>query len=62
MGGAIGLAQEGGSATLDADASLLQLNVTAEALEQRRTAWTPHPPGYTRGILGKYAKLVSSSS
>jgi dihydroxy-acid dehydratase len=33
-----------------------------EELAQRRAAWQPHKPNYTRGILGKYAKLVSSSS
>jgi dihydroxy-acid dehydratase len=62
VGGTIGLVKEGDSITIDADANLLQLNITAEELEQRRSAWTPRPPRYTRGVLGKYAKLVSSSS
>ncbi|HEY9737823.1 MAG TPA: dihydroxy-acid dehydratase, partial [Trichocoleus sp.] len=62
VGGTIGLVQEGDSITIDADANLLQLNVPAEELEQRRSAWAPRLPRYTRGILGKYAKLVSSSS
>ncbi|MBD0267225.1 MAG: dihydroxy-acid dehydratase [Cyanobacteria bacterium Co-bin8] len=62
VGGTIALVQEGDSITIDADANLLQLNLPAEDLEKRRAAWTPRPPRYTRGILGKYAKLVSSSS
>ncbi|MBD0336596.1 MAG: dihydroxy-acid dehydratase [Cyanobacteria bacterium Co-bin13] len=62
VGGTIGLVEEDDSITIDADANLLQLNIPAEELEQRRSAWAPRPPRYTRGILGKYAKLVSSSS
>lgn len=62
VGGTIALVEEGDSITIDADSNLLQLNVPAETLSRRRAAWTPRPPRYTRGILGKYAKLVSSSS
>lgn len=62
VGGTIALVQEGDSITIDAPARLLQLNVTAEELEQRRAAWTPRPPRYTSGVLAKYASLVSSSS
>ncbi|MBF2035486.1 MAG: dihydroxy-acid dehydratase [Leptolyngbyaceae cyanobacterium T60_A2020_046] len=62
VGGAIALVQEGDLITIDADHNLLQLNVSDEELANRRAAWTPRQPNYTRGILGKYAKLVSSSS
>jgi dihydroxy-acid dehydratase len=62
VGGAIALVQEGDSITIDADHNLLQLNIPDEELAQRRAAWQPRKPNYTRGILGKYAKLVSSSS
>lgn len=62
VGGAIALVQEGDLITIDADHNLLQLNVSDEELATRRAAWTPRQPNYTRGILGKYAKLVSSSS
>lgn len=62
VGGTIALVEEGDSITIDADSNLLQLNVPAETLALRRAAWTPRPPRYRRGILGKYAKLVSSSS
>ncbi|PSN17151.1 dihydroxy-acid dehydratase [filamentous cyanobacterium CCP5] len=62
VGGAIALVQEGDTITIDADKNLLQLNVDNAELERRRAAWTPKPPNYTRGILGKYAKLVSTSS
>ncbi|RZM77990.1 dihydroxy-acid dehydratase [Leptolyngbya iicbica] len=62
VGGTIALVQEGDSITIDADHNLLQLNISDEELAQRRAAWQPRKPNYTRGILGKYAKLVSSSS
>ena len=41
---------------------LLQINVPEEELNSRRQHWQPPEPRYRRGILGKYAKLVSSSS
>ncbi len=62
VGGAIALVEEGDTITIDAHARLLQLNVSDEELARRRANWQPRPPRYTKGVLGKYAKLVSSSS
>ena len=62
VGGNIALVQEGDSITIDADARLLQLNVSEAELAKRRAAWKPPAPRYTRGVLAKYAKQVSSSS
>ena len=62
VGGAIALVNEGDTITIDAHARLLQLNVSDEELAHRRANWQPRPPRYTKGVLGKYAKLVSSSS
>lgn len=62
VGGTIGLVQKGDTITIDAPARLLQLNVSDEELEKRRANWQPPTPRYTRGVLAKYAKLVSSSS
>ncbi|MDR4517748.1 MAG: dihydroxy-acid dehydratase [Nitrosomonas sp.] len=61
-GGAIALVQEGDSITIDAEQRLLQLNVSDEELARRRAAWQPPEPRYTRGVLSKYAKLVSTAS
>ena len=30
--------------------------------ESRKEGWEPNPPKYTRGVLGKYAKTVSSAA
>ena len=62
VGGTIALVHEGDSITIDADARLLQLNVSEQELAQRRAQWQQPTPRYTRGILAKYSKLVSSSS
>ncbi len=62
VGGAIALINEGDSVTIDAPQRLLQLNVADEEIARRRAAWRAPPPRYTRGVLAKYAKLVSSAS
>ncbi len=62
VGGAIALVEEGDSITIDARDRKLQLNVSDEELARRRANWQPRPPRYTKGVLAKYAKLVSSSS
>jgi dihydroxy-acid dehydratase len=62
VGGTIALVQEGDAITIDAPARTLQLNVADDELARRRAAWQPPAPRYTRGVLAKYAKLVSSSS
>ena len=62
IGGLIGLVQEGDSVTVDAEARRLSLNVSAEELEQRRRSWTAPSPRFTRGVLAKYARVVSSAS
>ena len=62
VGGTIGLVEEGDSITIDADQLLLQLNVSDEELAKRRESWTAPEPRYKRGVLAKYATLVSSSS
>ncbi len=61
-GGTIALVREGDSVTIDAEARLLQLNLPDDEIASRRKAWAPPAPRATRGVLAKYAKLVSSSS
>ena len=33
-----------------------------DELAARQEGWTPNPPKYTRGVLGKYAKVVQSAA
>jgi dihydroxy-acid dehydratase len=62
VGGTIALVKEGDSVTIDARKRLLQLNVPAKELAARRRKWKPPKPRYTRGLLAKYMKLVSTAS
>jgi dihydroxy-acid dehydratase len=62
VGGNIALVQEGDQITIDAPARLLELHVSEADLAQRRAQWQSPQPRYTKGVLAKYAKLVSSSS
>jgi dihydroxy-acid dehydratase len=62
VGGPIALVEEGDSITIDAHRLLIQLNVDEATLAQRRARWQPPAPRYTRGLLGKYMRLVSTAS
>jgi dihydroxy-acid dehydratase len=62
VGGNIALIEEGDSITIDAHQLLLQLNVDDAELARRRKAWVPPAPRYTRGVLAKFARLVSSAA
>jgi dihydroxy-acid dehydratase len=61
-GGLLALVQEADSITIDADRLLLQLNVPDAELGRRRAAWSRPAPRYRRGVLAKFARLVSSAS
>ena len=62
VGGTIALVEEGDSITIDAKQQLLQLNVDDATLAARKAKWVQPAPRYPRGVLGKFAKLVSSAS
>ena len=62
VGGPIALVQEGDSITIDAVKRVLQLNVPDAELARRRAVWRQPKPRFTRGVMAKYAKLVSSAS
>jgi len=63
-GGPIALLRDGDRITLDVAHGRLDVDLTAEELEQRRTEWTPaDPPARARrGVLAKYAKTVQSAN
>ena len=62
VGGTIALVREGDSITIDAKKHLLQLNVSAKELAARRKKWKQPKPRYTRGVMAKYMRLVSTAS
>ena len=62
VGGVIALVKDGDSITIDAHKRLIQLNVPEEELTRRRAQWRQPAQRYTRGVLAKYSKLVSTAS
>jgi dihydroxy-acid dehydratase len=61
-GGPIAFVRDGDRITLDVKNRTLDLHVSAEELEHRKEGWTPKTPSITKGVLGKYTRLVRSAS
>ncbi len=61
-GGPIALIENGDVITIDAVTREISVNVSDEDMAKRRANWTAPAPKYTRGVLAKYAKTVSSAS
>ncbi|BES73534.1 dihydroxy-acid dehydratase [Marinobacter nanhaiticus D15-8W] len=61
-GGPIALVETGDTITIDAEANTISLDVSDDILSSRRARWQPPKPRYTRGVLAKYARTVSSAS
>ena len=60
--GPIAFVRDGDPIVLDVANRTLELHVDADELEKRKEGWAPRPPKYTRGVLGKYAKVVQSAA
>ncbi|MFY0989836.1 dihydroxy-acid dehydratase [Halomonas sp. C05BenzN] len=61
-GGPLALVEDGDRITIDAEADTIDVDLSDEELARRRAAWQQPAPRYTRGVLAKYAKTVSSAS
>src|SRR6187397_2884891 len=56
--GPIAFVRNGDQITLDVANRLLEVEIDDEdEWEKRKVGWEPNPPKYTRGVLGKYAKM-----
>ena len=62
VGGLIGLLINGDPITIDAEKNLLTLDLPEDEIARRQEAWNSPEPKEKRGVLAKYAKLVSSAS
>jgi len=62
VGGPIGLLKDGDSVTIDGDTKSLTVNLPDAELTARKAAWVKPALKVERGVLAKYAKLVSSAS
>jgi len=61
-GGAIAIVRNGDKITIDAQQRTITLHLPDEKIKERMKKWSPPKPRYTRGVLAKYANLVSSAS
>lgn len=61
-GGPIALLQNGDTITIDAVDNTLSVALSDAELANRRAQWQAPKPKYTRGVLAKFAKTVSSAS
>jgi dihydroxy-acid dehydratase len=62
VGGPLALVKNGDRIIIDAVNRELTLAVSTSELKKRQKAWKPMKPRYTRGVLAKYAHLVTSAS
>ncbi|HET6690787.1 MAG TPA: dihydroxy-acid dehydratase [Miltoncostaeaceae bacterium] len=60
--GPIAALRDGDEITLDVEARQLSVALSDDEIAARLADWSPPPPRYTRGVLAKYAALVSSAS
>ncbi|MFV0307893.1 MAG: dihydroxy-acid dehydratase [Desertimonas sp.] len=60
-GGPIAFVRDGDRIRIDVPTKTLDLVVDDAELTARRAGWTPNPPRYTKGVLGKYARLVQGA-
>lgn len=60
-GGPIALIEEGDTITVDIEEGTLTLHVDDSTLDQRRIALKTKEPVYTKGVLARYSKLVTSA-
>ena len=61
-GGPIAFLRDGDQITLDVANMTLDVHVDDAELAARAEGWEPLPPKYTRGVLGKYRKVVQSAA
>lgn len=61
-GGPIGLLRDGDAITIDAEKNEITVHLDDKELESRRQARPATPPKETRGVLAKFARLVSDAS
>jgi len=61
-GGLLAIVKNGDMITIDAIKRQINLNLSAAEIKKRQKAWKQPKSRYTRGVLSKYAKLVTSAS
>jgi dihydroxy-acid dehydratase len=60
-GGPLAIVKNGDPIRIDAEKRTLNLELPEKEIKARLKKWQPPAPRYTRGVLAKYAQLVSSA-
>jgi dihydroxy-acid dehydratase len=61
-GGPIAALRDGDMISIDTSARLLSVELGPSLIAERLAAWVPPAPRHTRGVMAKYARLVSCAS
>ena len=61
-GGVIGLLQDGDIITIDAETNSLSVDLSEQEIEKRKNNWVQPPYKFSKGVLYKYIKSVSTAS
>ena len=62
VGGPIALLEEGDMITIDVSRRLIHVDLSDSELEARRAKWQPPTANYSKGVMAKYARLVSQAN
>lgn len=62
IGGPIALVKDNDQIDIDVAKGKIDLLVSKTELDKRKKKWKPIKPHYTKGVLAKYASLVSSAT
>ncbi len=62
VGGPLAIVRDGDSITIDTNGRKINLNISESEIKSRLASWSQPSARYTRGVLAKYAKQVSSAS
>ncbi len=62
VGGPLAIVKNGDSITIDAAKRSISVDISAAEIKKRLAAWKQPKPRYTRGVLAKYARCVTSAS
>jgi dihydroxy-acid dehydratase len=62
VGGPLAIVENGDEIVIDAQKKTIDLTLSKDVIDRRLRAWKPPAPKAERGLLAKYAHLVSSAS
>jgi dihydroxy-acid dehydratase len=62
LGGPLAIVRNGDPITIDANKRALSLDLPQKDIDARLAKWKAPAPRYTRGVLAKYARQVSTAS